>query len=211
MFVHAPHRRTCCSRHNNKRIDQRTYSRSSAPAAFVRHQQREQQNIRNSSSSAVVYRDDHRRSSCSSGPYTNGTSISNDNDRSNDMMNNMEVNRSLQETETPQLLNPLVAMLLRGEELPVTPTRKLVTQPILNGGGFEACNPGRYREQIKICVANPGRFSASWAMLVAVFGEIELYDYVRKCAWTREQLKPFVISEELENEKMVDEYEFVRP
>ncbi|KAF7636970.1 hypothetical protein Mgra_00003549 [Meloidogyne graminicola] len=52
-----------------------------------------------------------------------------------------------------------------------------------------------YKEQIQICVANPGRFRASWTLLVILFGEAELYNYINKNAWNKKELKKFEINE----------------
>jgi hypothetical protein len=100
----------------------------------------------------------------------------------------------------------------------------------------EPCDIQHYREQIQanfqlglstsdfhwsfqICVANPGRFIASWTLLAVLFGEVscnmnheiienahyhhfhcqgKLYEFVRQAAWTPEQLSSFVIPPEPE-------------
>ncbi|KAL3068122.1 hypothetical protein niasHS_011045 [Heterodera schachtii] len=92
-----------------------------------------------------------------------------------------------------QQMNPLVAKLLRGESLPTSPQPTSVVRRFNEAIG--PVQPAYYAEQIQICVANPGRFLASWALLVTLFGEEKLYDFVRESRWTEAELKPFFIKE----------------
>uniref|UniRef100_A0A914HJ74 Uncharacterized protein n=1 Tax=Globodera rostochiensis TaxID=31243 RepID=A0A914HJ74_GLORO len=96
-----------------------------------------------------------------------------------------------------QQLNPLVAKLLRGESLPASQQQQQPTSVVRRFSEALAgpVQPAYYIEQIQICVANPGRFLASWALLVTLFGEEKLYDFVRESRWTESELKPFVIKE----------------
>ncbi|KAF7635092.1 hypothetical protein Mgra_00005533 [Meloidogyne graminicola] len=98
-------------------------------------------------------------------------------------------------------LSPNVAKLMRGELLPISSP---ITTPKVPSKKFEDVRKlEHYKEQVQICVANPGRFNASWTLLSKLFGEAELYDYIRKSAWTKEDLKNFEIVGELDNENQV--------
>ncbi|CAK5013618.1 unnamed protein product [Meloidogyne enterolobii] len=98
-----------------------------------------------------------------------------------------------QQQQQQPLLSPNVAKLLRGELLPTGPPT--ISSPVPKKIDVE---PEHYKEQIQICVANPGRFMASWTLLASLFSEAKLYDYIKKSDWSKEELKNFKISDELD-------------
>ncbi|KAL7080303.1 hypothetical protein ACQ4LE_000112 [Meloidogyne hapla] len=103
--------------------------------------------------------------------------------------------RVLQQQQQQPALSPNVAKLFRGELLPSGPP---TSSTIVRKKFGDVREPEHYKEQIQICVANPGRFMASWTLLAALFGEAKLYDYIRKNAWSKEDLKDFEINDELD-------------
>ncbi|KAL7080752.1 hypothetical protein ACQ4LE_000551 [Meloidogyne hapla] len=105
--------------------------------------------------------------------------------------------RVLQQQQQPAL-SPNVAKLFRGELLPSGPPNNY--NKIIRKKLEKIKEPEHYKEQIQLCVANPGKFQASWTLLAKMFGEPKLYDYIRKNAWSKEELKNFEINDELESQ-----------
>uniref|UniRef100_A0A914MU69 Uncharacterized protein n=1 Tax=Meloidogyne incognita TaxID=6306 RepID=A0A914MU69_MELIC len=117
--------------------------------------------------------------------------------RENEASLNYKSTQMLQQQQQPSLC-PNVAKLFRGEFLPSGPPNNNFYKKIIQKKMEEVKVPEHYKEQIKICVANPGRFMASWTLLTKLFGEPQLYDYIRKNEWSKEELKEFEINEELD-------------
>nr|CAD2149959.1 unnamed protein product [Meloidogyne enterolobii] len=111
---------------------------------------------------------------------------------------NEEASLNYKSTQQQPSLCPNVAKLFRGEFLPSGPPNNNFYKKIIQKKMEEVKVPENYKEQIKICVANPGRFMASWTLLTKLFGEPQLYDYIRKNEWSKEELKEFEINEELD-------------